>query len=152
MSQTVWIIGAGALSAVYVDVLRDLGFDPLVIGRGPDQATKLAEEKQVRVIQGGLEAFLITQPALPVAACVVVGVEVLAETTGLLVDYGVRDILCEKPGALDEAGLQGLADNVSKAQARCIIGYNRRCSALHQPSPRTREKHPRPETPCIWKL
>lgn len=132
MLQTVWIIGAGALSSVYVDVLRDLGYDPLVIGRGPDQATKLAEEKQVRVIHGGLEAFLTTQPALPLAACVVVGVEALAQTTCLLVDYGVRDILCEKPGALNEASLQRLAENVSKAQVRCIIGYNRRCYAATQ--------------------
>ena len=132
MSQTVWIIGAGILSAVYVDVLRDLGYSPLIVGRGRDNAKKLNEEKQVPVIQGGLEAFLATRPELPVAACVVTGVEALSDTAGQLVDYGVRDILCEKPGALNEEGLKRLAAKVSKNKARCIIGYNRRCYSATQ--------------------
>ena len=130
MRKVVWIVGAGALSETYVDVIRDLGFEPLVIGRGATTAEALAVKKNVDVVQGGLESFLSTLPDMPFAACVVTGVEALASTTGQLIVYGVKDILCEKPGALNEESIHELAKIA--ADARCIIGYNRRCYAATQ--------------------
>lgn len=129
MTDEIWIIGAGLLSGVYVEILREQGFQPKVISRGEAHAKKLRETFAVEVSTGGLNKFLETKPPLPAAAMVVVGIEALASVSIELLNYGVSDILCEKPGAMELSQLQKVNELVKEKNARCIIGYNRRCYA-----------------------
>jgi len=125
----VWIVGAGVLSESYARILQDLGRNPIVIGRGAASAARFRESTGLTVIEGGVEAYLATIPTQPEAAIVVTGMEALAETASHLIDYGVTQILTEKPGALTYDELAALNRKANNVGATCIVGFNRRCYA-----------------------
>lgn len=122
----VWLIGSGTMSQSYTAVLKEQGVDLLVIGRGAASAVAFEQACQVPVVGGGLQAFLAGTPAVADAAIVSVGVEALYATTRQLLEYGVKRILVEKPGALDLAGLVELRELAQQRGADVLIGYNRR--------------------------
>lgn len=129
----VWLVGAGGMAVDYAKVLKALDVSALVIGRGSASAQTFTERTGLPVHSGGLEAFLAGEPELPEAAIVSVGVEALAPTTRRLLDYGVRRILVEKPGALNRDEIRELAAIAADRSAEVIIAYNRRmyASTLH---------------------
>lgn len=129
----VWLVGAGGMAVDYAKVLKALDASVLVIGRGCASAQTFTERTGLPVHAGGLEAFLAGAPELPQAAVVSVGVEALAQTARRLLDYGVRRILVEKPGALHRPEIRELAAIAADRSADVIIAYNRRmyASTLH---------------------
>ncbi len=98
LNADLWLIGTGLMAKEYARVLNQLGVKFLAIGRGDESARAFEEEFNVTVERGGLQAFLNHTPKLPKKVIVTVGIEALAETTELLLDFGVVDILLEKPG------------------------------------------------------
>jgi predicted dehydrogenase len=125
----VWLVGSGGMAVDYAKVLKALDVSALVIGRGNASAQSFTDRTGLPVHAGGLEAFLAGEPELPRAAIVSVGVEALAPTTRLLLDYGVRRILVEKPGALHRHEIEALAAVAADRSAEVIIAYNRRMYA-----------------------
>lgn len=135
MSSTTaaWLVGAGSMAVDYAKVLKALDVSTLVIGRGDSSALAFSERAGFAVQRGGLDTFLARAPRLPEAAIVAVGVEGLAEITQRLLDYGVRRILVEKPGALRHQELREVAAKAEARSAEVLIAYNRRmyASTLH---------------------
>lgn len=122
----VWLIGSGTMSQSYAAVLRALSAETVVVGRGEPSAQQFQQACGLPVVTGGLRAFLAGPPVIADAAIVSVGVEALAETTEQLLDHGVKNILVEKPCALDSESLTKLRILARARRARVCIGYNRR--------------------------
>lgn len=122
----IWLIGAGDMSAEYLKVLDAQNQECIVVGRGDSGAKKFESKTKHPVVIGGLDTFIKSNPDLPDAAIVSVGVEGLFSTTLKLLDYGVKKILVEKPGCLtfDECSL--LKDSSEENNAQVFIAYNRR--------------------------
>ncbi|MEW9797564.1 Gfo/Idh/MocA family oxidoreductase [Alteromonas sp. CYL-A6] len=127
-----WLIGAGAMAQAYCHVLNHLQLPVTVVGRSHASASAFTQACGVEVQAGGLESFLATQPELPERAIVAVDVIALPDVCQTLIDYGVRQILLEKPGGLYASQLRALETRAKKARAQVYIAYNRRFFASVQ--------------------
>lgn len=125
-NEQVWIVGVGPLSVEYWRVLTSLDRRVTAIGRGVASARTYAEATTEEPHQGGLQSFLATRPDLPQFAIVATGMEALAQTTLQLIEYGVRRILVEKPGAMTYEELLSVQNRARSAGAEVTIAYNRR--------------------------
>lgn len=122
----VWLIGAGGMAHDYIKVLNGLNREITVIGRGEQSAKSCQEATGCEVITGGLDAFLSTSPEIVSHAIVSVGVEKLYETTKKLLEYGISNILVEKPGAMEKREFETLDNLANEKNANLLIAYNRR--------------------------
>lgn len=123
---SVWLIGAGGMAEDYIKVLDSLKAELLIIGRSEASAKKCEESTGHSVIVGGIEKFLVTKPKICTHAIVSVGVEALFETTKILLEYGVKKILVEKPGAMNVEQFKILQNLAEEKNANIFIAYNRR--------------------------
>ncbi len=126
MNKNIWLIGAGGMAQDYIKVLQGLEKNFVVIGRGEKTAKKCTETTGCEVQIGGLEEYLLKKPEICSHAIVAVGVEKLYETTKELLNYGVTNILVEKPGALYNWQFKELKNLGKEKNANIIIAYNRR--------------------------
>lgn len=122
----IWIIGAGNMAREYAKVLKALDKEFICVGRGEKSAKEFKEATGVESIVGGLDNYIKTKPALP-EAVIVASIEKSHKDNCIsLMNYGVRRILCEKPGFLYPSEL----DEVKKVQEQCgaeiYYAYNRR--------------------------
>ncbi len=124
--KKIWLIGAGGMAQDYIKVLQGLDEDFIVIGRGEDTAKKCQETTGCQVQTGGLSEYLSTNPEKCSHAIIAVGVEKLYETTKQLLEYGINNILVEKPGALYGWQFEELNNLVKKQNSNVFIAYNRR--------------------------
>ncbi len=126
MKNKIWLIGAGGMAQDYIKVLQGLDKEFVVIGRGEQAAQKCKEVSGCEVQAGGLDNFLSSSPEVISHAIVAVGVEKLYETTKQLLEYGVKNILVEKPGAMHTDQFEELNNLAQEKNANVIIAYNRR--------------------------
>lgn len=124
--KKIWLIGSGLMGIEYAKVLAALNTGFVAIGRGEKNVKKFEELTGHPAIQGGLKSFLANDPEIPDAVIVAVGVEALATTTQLLLDYGIKKILLEKPGGVCYAEIATLNESANKIGAKVVIAYNRR--------------------------
>lgn len=124
--NNIWLIGAGSMAYDYIKVLNGLNQDFIVIGRGEESAQKCEEATGSSVVVGGLTNFLDSKPDCCTHAIVSVGVEKLYDTTKELINYGVKNILVEKPGAISESEFKELVELSDLNDCNVIIAYNRR--------------------------
>ena len=124
--KKIWLIGATQMAVDYSKVLDGLGCEYDVITRGEKNAAFFTEKTGHHTITGGLEKFLSTHPLVADYAIVAVGVENLNETTNLLIDYGVKRILVEKPGGLSIEQIEHTIELAENKQTEIFVGYNRR--------------------------
>jgi predicted dehydrogenase len=124
--NNIWVIGAGLMGVEYAKVLSGLGHPFITIGRGLKNADEFEKSTGYKAITGGIEEFLKTNPVMPEAAIVAVGIEALAEVTIQLLNFGIQKILLEKPGVGDPAEITALADLAEKKRATVLLAYNRR--------------------------
>lgn len=124
--KTTWLLGAGPMSVDYAKVLKALGKEYTAVGRSENSAAAFEEATGQRPLTGGVEAFLATRPALPDCAIVAVSIENLAETCKMIIDYGVRYILLEKPGVAYADEMEPLAALAAEKKATVVLAYNRR--------------------------
>ncbi len=131
--KNVWLIGAGPMAQEYIKVLKGLKSNFTVIGRGKDTAQKCEEATGCEVIRDGIEQFLVDTPKVCTHAIVSVGVEKLYETTKVLLEYGVKNILVEKPAGLYEEEFQDMVYLSKEKKANVFVAYNRRfyASVIH---------------------
>lgn len=122
----IWIVGSGLMAREYVKVLQALGESLIVIGRGQENAASTRKDFNCEVIEGGLDAFLATKPALPDKVINTTGIEALAATTAQLLRFGVGNILVEKPGIAYPSEIDELAELADNARAQVVLAYNRR--------------------------
>lgn len=126
MNKKIWLIGAGGMAQDYIKVLQGLNKEFVVIGRGEDTAKKCTETTGCEVELGGLKRYLSIKPEICSHAIIAVGVEKLYETTKELLEYGVKNILVEKPGALNNNQFKELSFLSKNKKSNVIIAYNRR--------------------------
>ncbi len=124
--DSVWLIGSGEMAQEYFKVLGALKKETLVIGRGVDSAKKFENATGKNVVVGGLEKFLATKPQVCSYAIVSTGVEVLAENAQLLINFGIKNILVEKPAGLNKEEIKRLANLALEKNANVYVAYNRR--------------------------
>ena len=122
----IWLIGAGQMAIDYANVLLAQKREFLVIGRGENSAKVFKEKTGISVKTGSLAKWLSQTPEKPTEVIVAVNVNMLAETTSLLLNYGVRKILLEKPGGLDNKEISELNNQTLELNGEIYIAYNRR--------------------------
>lgn len=122
----IWLIGTGLMGIEYAKVLDALNVEYIAIGRSEKSSFYFEEEVGHAAIRGGLTAFLKTNPSIPDAAIVAVGIESLTNICIQLLHYGVKRILQEKPGIGWISEIDVLVEAIRKANATVVLGYNRR--------------------------
>ena len=122
----IWLIGAGSIAKEYAKVLNALGKDYIVIGRGKKNADLFYEETGKKVIAGGLDSYLETNPDVADNAIIAVNVKFLSSTTISLMKYGVKRIFCEKPGFNDPIEFDEVVKAANDTGAQVFYAYNRR--------------------------
>ena len=126
MNKNIWLIGSGGMAIDYVKVLQGLELEFSIIGRGQQSAKACEEVTGCDVITGGLAGYLATKPEVPTHAIVAVGVEKLHETTLQLLEYGVQNVLVEKPAGLNKQEVESVYLKAKEKNARVCVAYNRR--------------------------
>ncbi|RUM33468.1 MAG: gfo/Idh/MocA family oxidoreductase [Desulfobulbus sp.] len=124
--KSIWVIGAGTMAQEYIKVLKALDCDFTVIGRSTQSALICEEASKCQVIFGGLNTFLKQVPQVASHAIVSVGVEKLFEATKELLEYGIKNILVEKPAGLHQEEFKQLTLLTKEKQANVYVAYNRR--------------------------
>ena len=122
----IWIIGAGVIAREYAKILNALNKEFICIGRGEQSAKNFEEATGAPVVIGGLNNYLGTNPNIPEAVIVATNAEQLASTTIDLVNYGVKRILCEKPGFNNPSELDAVYTTAKEKGAEVYYAYNRR--------------------------
>lgn len=122
----IWIIGAGGIAIEYTKVLKALNKDFVTIGRGHEKAQAYFEATGVKAVEGGLDNYIETKPAIADYAIVAVNVNCLASTTVSLMRYGVRNIFCEKPGFNEPSEFDEVVKTAKETGAKVFYAYNRR--------------------------
>jgi predicted dehydrogenase len=126
MKTDVWLLGAGTMALDYFRVLHHLDHEIKVIGRGQASADSFAGRTDVRPFVGGLASFLETSPICCTHAVVAVSIDELADTTIQLLEYGVKNILVEKPAGLNSKEINLVANIAHQHNAIVYVAYNRR--------------------------
>lgn len=124
--KSIWLIGAGQMAVEYQTVLNDLNVNFKVIGRSELSASTFFKKTNIKPFVGSLKAFLYERPKQCSHAIVAVGIEKLAETTMELLEYGIKNILVEKPAGLNKDEIGSVAKLTKEKNANVVVGYNRR--------------------------
>jgi predicted dehydrogenase len=132
MIQRILLVGAGAMAKEYLKVLMAQNIDFVTIGRGENTAKRFEEETDQKVVRGGIEKFLSSDPDLPDCAIVCVSVEQLKNATSSLIQSGVKKLLVEKPGGLIKEEIQEVYDLSLQHKSHVYVAYNRRFYASVQ--------------------
>ncbi len=122
----IWIIGAGTIAQEYAKVLTALGYSFQMIGRGEEKARQVEETLGYKVIRGGLDSYIESTPEVPEAAIVATNLGSLAPNTIALLKYGVKRILCEKPGFLYPEECEKVVAMSKENNSEVYLAYNRR--------------------------
>ena len=125
-SKEIWLIGTGEMGIEYAKVLLELNIEFTPIGRSETSCNNFLEKTGLQPYVGGLKFYLESNPVLPNAVIVAVGIESLSSTTEVLLQYGVKKILLEKPGVGSPEEIQGLYDASKINSAKILLAYNRR--------------------------
>lgn len=125
-AKHVWLIGAGGMAREYIKVLAAKKAMTTVIGRGEASAEAFESASGHAALSGGLEKFLATGPELPDAVIVSVSTEQHFATAKALIEYGVKNILLEKPGGASVEMIRSLAALASEHGIDIPLAYNRR--------------------------
>jgi len=126
MHTYIWLVGAGPMAIEYITVLNALNVPYKVIGRGAASAEECRLKTGAKVLLGGLEKYISECEELPSAAIVSVGVEELSNVAITLIRQGIKRILVEKPGGLNEKEISSVFEKAEKQNAEVYIAYNRR--------------------------
>jgi predicted dehydrogenase len=124
--ETIWLVGAGYMAKEYAKVLKALGREFIVIGRGKETAADFEQTLRIPVVTGGIEEYIQSSKILPEHAIVTVDAQYLYDATRKLMDCGVRNLLVEKPGALATDDIEKLEKVAEQRKSNVYIAYNRR--------------------------
>lgn len=130
------LIGAGKMAEQYCRVLELLQTPYEIVGRGSKSAKALEKKINKHVWHGGLQNFIQHWQAQRKHMCtcnhsfefaiVATPIDQLVSSTERLIDWGIKNILLEKPGGLHLQELCKLMEKADRQQANIYIAYNRR--------------------------
>ena len=110
----------------YAKVLKAQSYDFIVVGRGPDSAHLFKEKTGITPVIGGGDKFLSESDYNNCKAIVAVTGDQLEKVTLSLIKHGIKSILVEKPGGLDEREIKLVNKTAKEYSAEVFIAYNRR--------------------------
>ena len=113
-----WLVGTGGMALEYAKVLNALNIKYIVIGRSKQSSQQFNLITKQDVIEGGLSKFLKTKPLIPNKVINCVNVEELKSTSFELLNYGVKNILLEKPGGCNIREIKELQNLKKKKKSR----------------------------------
>ena len=126
VKEIVWLIGAGPMAVDYAKVLKELGIEFITITRGKKKAKEFSELTATEVVPGGVEEYLKNCNYIPRYVINSVGIDKLSETTQILLNAGIKNILLEKPGVAYADEIYGIDKLVTEKKSNVILAYNRR--------------------------
>jgi len=125
--KKLWLIGAGPMGIEYAKVLNEINIAYDVIGRGRESAKHFEKIYNKRVHTGGINNWLKKKTENEPYGCIVaVGVEQLYSVTISLIEYGIKNILVEKPGGFYPDQIKQINKAALKNNSTIYIAYNRR--------------------------
>lgn len=131
--KSILLIGSGTMAQDYVKVLQSLNSKFTVIGRGRESAFRFETATGIKPVIGGIRQFVSqNNPNDCQKAIVATGTEMLREVTLLLAQWGVKEILVEKPGGMTMEEVQTLGEEIDKYGTNVFVAYNRRFYASVQ--------------------
>lgn len=126
MKSKILLFGSGQMAYEYAKVLRAQSYDFIVVGRGQDSAHLFKKKTGITPVIGGADKFLSESDYSDWKAIVAVTGDQLGEVTLDLIKHGVKSILVEKPGGLDEREIKLVKETSKNHFAQIFIAYNRR--------------------------
>lgn len=124
--NNIWLIGAGNIAHDYIKAFQKQNVNLTVIGRSEHNCKKLEAAFELKVVQGGIDKYLDTTPKPCSHAFVAVDTKMLFDVTKVLIIYGIKNILVEKPGALHDYEFYELNNLAQSHHVNLFIAYNRR--------------------------
>jgi len=124
--MNVLLVGTGYMGKEYTKVLKAQNIEPLVICRTDSSAQKFENEFRLKPISGGVDKALKTVKDTPSKAIVAVNVDQLSAVTISLLQFGIKEILVEKPAGLNRNEIQNVEKMAREYNARVYVAYNRR--------------------------
>lgn len=124
--KDIWLVGTGSMGIEYAKVLNALKIGYIVIGRGDKNAVNFENKTNHKAYTGGVDTFITSSPEIPTHAIIAVGVELLASTTIKLSQFGVKNILLEKPGVCEPQEIEELVKITLENDSNVVLAYNRR--------------------------
>lgn len=131
-TKKVLLVGAGYMAKEYAKVLKAMNAEMIVVGRGEESAKAFRDETGIDVIAGGIDLYLEKTKELPEYAIVAVRSKDLEDCSIKLLNFGIRNLLIEKPGALRKEGIDRICNLSKEKNSNCFIAYNRRFYASVQ--------------------
>lgn len=126
ISENIWLIGAGIIAQEYAKVLQGQNKSFSVIGRSKESAELFSEKLKIPVVTGGVNKAVSSSSTPPKYAIVAVGINQLASVCIELIDFGVRNILVEKPAGMNKWEINQICDRARAQEAKVFVAYNRR--------------------------
>lgn len=125
MGANVLLFGSGYMGAEYSRVLDTLDCDVTIIGRDEEKAKKLAEQYGFLALGGGIAALDGVDCSSVDLMIIALPIEILKDAAIECLKKGIRNILLEKPGAVDLKELHEIKSNMNK-NTNLRIANNRR--------------------------
>ncbi len=122
----IWIVGAGSIAQEYAKIIDTLGYEFLIIGRGKEKVAEIKGKTHYNVVSGGVDSYIANNPKIPEYAIVATNISSLSSSCISLMKYGVKNILCEKPGFLYPEECEIVAKVAKENNCKVFIAYNRR--------------------------
>ena len=120
------LVGTGSMAVDYQKVLESKKINYLVVGRGIESCNSFYNLTSVKPNSGGIKDYLSSNPNTPSHAIISVGILDLKEVALSLLHFGIKNILIEKPGGLNETELNQVYKISQQKNANVYIAYNRR--------------------------
>jgi len=120
------LFGVGGMAVEYSKVLEDLAATFTVVGRSETGVRNFFEKTGIQALPNGFATWEKLNLIDTEYAIVAVNVEALAEIAIKLMDFGIRNILLEKPGGLTPKEIQRVRDRAQETKTKILMGYNRR--------------------------
>ena len=126
-TKYIWIVGGGKISIEYLKVLKNFNCKIIVITRRKRKIfVQKKFTKKMSIVYGGLSNFLKSTPPKPEKVIIAVNTRYLYNISKILIDYGIKSMLVEKPAALKLLELKKLKKLITKKKINYVIAYNRR--------------------------
>jgi len=123
------LVGCGPMAIEYAKVLKSQNQEFITIGNTRKGALNFEKVINQKVILGGIELWLKNNSNLDFNSqkiIVTVNENLLGAISRLVLKYGFKDILIEKPGGLDIDDIIKVNHEALFNKANVYVGYNRR--------------------------
>ena len=118
------LVGCGYMAKEYVTALNDLQIIPQVVGSSKENAGSFKQVTGINAQHGGLDKFLINNASTFSHVIIATNVSSLAENIVSCIDFGIKNILVEKPAGITPSEIMRAYRHNKGSNIH--VAYNRR--------------------------